>query len=363
MIKKIFTLLGICVVLGVIAYPKVQPLLSSDGGNEDQSATQQENSLMVEGFVTSTTQLENKIFTTGTILSNEEVELSSEINGKITGIYFKEGQSVEEGDLLIKINDSELQAELERVEYRLNLAQTREERQRKLLEEGGVSQGEYDTIVNELKVLEAEERLIEAQIDKTEIRAPFDGIIGLKYVSEGSYISPSTRIASLQDISSVKIDFSIPERYYSIVDEGDKINFNVGGKNRNYVAEIYAIEPKIDVNTRTLQIRAISSNERFELLPGAFADMELTLETIDDAIMIPTIALIPQINDNKVYLFKDGKVVDKSVRTGIRREKYIQVIEGLSVGDTLLTTGLLQVKPGAEVTMREVNEEINLTIQ
>jgi len=363
MIKKTLTILGICLVLGIIAYPKVQPLLSSDGDGEEQSASQEESSLMVDGFVTSHTQLENKIFTTGTILSNEEVELSSEINGKITDIYFKEGQKVEKGDLLIKINDSELQAELERVNFRLKLAKTREKRQRKLLEEGGVSQGEYDTIVNEMKVLEAEKRLIEAQIDKTEIRAPFDGIIGLKYVSEGSYISPSTRIASLQDISSVKIDFSIPERYYNIVDEGDQINFNVGGSDKNYVAEIYAIEPKIDVDTRTLQIRAISSNENFELLPGAFADMELTLETIDNAIMIPTIALIPQIDENKVYLYKNGKVVDKSVRTGIRRNKHIQIVEGLSVGDTLLTSGLLQVKPDAEVTMREVNKEINLGIQ
>jgi len=243
------------------------------------------------------------------------------------------------------------------------LAKIQEERQRKLLDKGGISQSEYDAAFNQLNVLQAEKKLINAQIDKTEIRAPFSGIIGLKFVSDGSYISPSTQIASLLDINPVKIDFSVPERYYPNIEEGNPVYFSVQGSNKNYKGEIYAIEPKIDSETRTLQIRAISPNKNNKLLPGAFADIELVLENIDNALLIPTISLIPQIDGNHVFVYDNGQIRKQNVKTGVRRERYIQITEGLSAGDTVLTTGLLQVKPGMKVTLDQITEKVEMSLQ
>lgn len=363
MIKKITGFLVVLIILGVILWPKITPLLGNKATHSTNAENKESDIISVEGFKVSTSNLENTIFTTGSIIANEQVELSSEISGKITQIHFKEGQRVKKDDLLLKINDSELQAQLERVGYQLELAKIQEERQRKLLDKGGISQSEYDAAFNQLNVLQSEKKLIEAQIDKTEIRAPFSGLVGLKFVSDGSYISPSSQIASLLDINPVKIDFSVPERYYPSIEEGNPVYFSVQGSNKNYKGEIYAIEPKIDSETRTLQIRAISPNKNNELLPGAFADLELVLENIENALLIPTISLIPQIDGNHVFVYDNGEIRKQNVETGVRRERYIQITEGLSAGDTVLTTGLLQVKPGMKVRLDQLTEKVEMSLQ
>jgi membrane fusion protein (multidrug efflux system) len=349
--KRLIIGIGFLIVLLALAYPKVKPLLSDASG-----APQQGNSsaLKVDGVVIKPGSVQDKIFTTGTIMANEEVELKSEISGKITGIYLEEGSRVKKDQLLLKINDSELQAQLTRAQYRLDLATERESRQKKLLEKGGISQEDYDATLNEVNVLKSEVELIKAQIEKTEIRAPFDGRVGLKYVSEGSYISPSTRIASLQDINPVKIDFSIPERYVNTVEVGDQVTFSVQGTEESFQGEIYAIEPRIESQTRTLQIRAKSDNQRELLVPGAFADLQLILDTINDALLIPTISLVPELQGQKVYLYQQGTVAEQRVQTGIRTEQKVQIIEGLQPGDTVLTTGLLQVRTGMPVEINEL---------
>ena len=247
-----------------------------------------------------------------------------------------------------------MQAQLQRARYRLDLATERERRQQKLLEKGGISQEDYDATLNEVNVLKSEVQLIQAQIDKTEIRAPFTGRVGLKYVSDGSYISPTTRIASLQNINPVKLDFSVPERYVNRVKVGDVITFTVQGTDREFDGEIYAIEPKIDSQTRTLQLRALSDNEEGLLVPGAFADIELILETIDNALMIPTISLIPELQGQKVYLFKNGSVSEQRVQTGLRTAESVRIVEGIQPGDTVLTTGLLQAREGMPVRINEI---------
>lgn len=344
--KRVIIFTIVILVFGALAYPKVKPLFSSPAETEQ---AQGNSALHVEAVQMGYESVEDRIFSSGTVQANEVVELSSETSGIITEIYLEEGKLVEQGELLVKINDSELRAQKERAEFRLNLAEQREERQEQLLERGGISQDDYDATLNEVNVLRAELRLIEAQIDKTEIRAPFSGILGLKYVSTGSYIDSSTRIASLQEVNPVKIDFSIPERYISRVSVEDRIDFTVQGVDSTFSGEVYAIEPRIDTETRTLQIRALSSNPDQILYPGAFANIVLILETIEDAMMVPSIALIPELNSQKLYLIKKGKVEEVRVSTGIRTSTKVQVISGISEGDTVLTTGLLQAIPGMEV--------------
>jgi membrane fusion protein (multidrug efflux system) len=356
MSKRLLIIGAVIIAIGAIAYPKVKPLLVSD--DDTPQVTNSTSTLSVEGYIVEPKYIEDKIFTTGTILANEEVELRSETAGKIVGIFFEEGEPVQKKQLLIKTNDSELEAQKQRTTYRLSLAEKREQRQKQLLEKGGISQEDYDATLNEVNVLKSELALIKAQIDKTEIRAPFDGIIGLKYVSEGDYISPNTRIAGLQDIQPIKIDFSIPERYAYQIQKGDKVTFSVQGLDETFQGEIYAIEPKINTQTRTVAIRAISDNEENQLLPGAFADMELILQEIDDARMVPSIALIPELNGQRVFVYRNGKVASVSVQTGIRTERAVQITEGLAMGDTVLTTGLLQAREGMDVTLSKIDRSV-----
>tara|TARA_R110002126_G_scaffold385_1_gene2561 strand:+ start:2020 stop:3087 length:1068 start_codon:yes stop_codon:yes gene_type:complete len=354
--KRAVSIVGILVVIGLLAFPKVKDYLRA---SETASANAQASQaiLQVDVFVVKPDVIEDKIFTTGTLTSNEEVELATESSGLIQSISLREGQDVKKGELLVKINDSELKAQLKRADFRLNLAEDREKRQKQLLEKGGISQEEYDATLNEVNVLRAEVSLINAQIEKTEIRAPFTGKLGLKYVSDGSYITPSSRIASLQDIDPIKIDFSIPERYAAQIEVGNKVTFTVQGIDDTLQAEVYAKEPRIDSDTRTLQVRARSSNPDGKLLPGAFADLVLTLQTIENAMMVPTISLVPELQGQKVFLLKNGVIEPRSVKTGLRNEAKVQIIEGIEVGDTVLTTGLLQVRPEMKVTVNSIDGE------
>lgn len=357
--KKATGITIVIIVFGLLAYPKVKPLFSSP--SDDQTQNDRGNQrISVEAVEVVEETLEDLIYTSGSIRADEQVELSAEASGIITNISFNEGSVVEKGDLLVKINDSELQAEKQRATFRLNLAEQREERQRRLLERGGISQDDYDATLNEVNVIRSELDLINARINQTEILAPFSGQVGLKYVSEGSYISPNSQIASLQALNPVKIDFSIPERYIARVSIGDRIDFTVQGVDSTFAGEVYAIEPRISRDTRTIQIRAISENDGRLLFPGAFANITLILDEIDDALMLPAISIIPELNAQKVYVVRDGAVEEVRVESGIRTSNKVQVVEGIAPGDTVLTTGLLQVNPGTEVEISRVQKSSDL---
>lgn len=358
--KRILTIVIVLVVIGGLSYPKVKPLLSSSGEEQTGTPSTTSNLLEVEAVEMDYETIDDEIFSSGTIQANEVVELSAEASGIVTDIYFEEGREVQEGELLLKINDSELQAQKQRAEFRLNLAEQREDRQRRLLERGGISQEDYDATLNEVNVLRSEIQLINAQIEKTEIRAPFSGLIGLKYISVGSYIGPNTRIASLQEVDPIKIDFSVPERYISRVTVGDDINFTVQGVDSTFTGEVYAIEPRINTETRTLQIRAISDNSGQLLYPGAFANITLILDEIDDALMVPSISIIPGLNSQKVFVVNEGVVEEKFIQSGIRNSEKVQVVDGLQQGDVVLTTGLLQVRPGMQVNITEITKSTEI---
>lgn len=358
--KKTISITITILIIAALAYPKLKPLFGSQESIDAMAGSSGTGLLQVEVVELDYETIEDRIFSSGSVQANEMVELTAESSGIITGLHFEEGTDVSRGDLLVKINDSELQAQKRRAGFRLNLAEEREERQRRLLERGGISQDDYDATLNEVNVLRSEVQLIEAQIEKTEIKAPFSGVLGLKYVSEGAYITPNDAIASLQEINPVKIDFSIPERYISRVKVGDQINFTVQGVDSTFTGSVYAIEPRINTQTRTLQIRAVSSNPDFLLYPGAFANIVLILEKIDDALMVPTIAIIPELNAQKVFVANNGTVEERRVQTGIRTNEKVQVISGLEHGDKVLTTGLLQVRPGmdVEITSTRITSEI-----
>lgn len=351
--KKVLIGLTIVVLLAIVFLPKI--LSSSEGGSNAIAGGRPDIAVPVKAHIVSLETLSNSVFTTGTILANEEVELRSEISGKIVKILFKEGSFVNKGDLLIKINDADLQAQLRKAESKVKLSVEKELRQRQLRDGNLISQEEYDNTISELNVNQADYDLIKAQIDKTEIRAPFSGVVGLRSVSEGSYVTTSTVIARLQNFNSLKVDFSIPERYSASVKTGDDLEFKISGSSNDFKAKVYAIEPKIDPGTRTLQIRAICSSAYKELIPGAFANVELNLKQTSNAILIPTVSIVPELKGQKVYLYKSGIVVPQNVELGTREETRVQIISGLSLGDTVITSGILQIRPNSKVNISEFN--------
>jgi membrane fusion protein (multidrug efflux system) len=294
--------------------------------------------------------------TTGTLQPNEEVVLQSEIAGKIEHIYFQEGKSVKKSQLLVKLNDSELQAELKRTELEIDLAGQMEFRQRKQLELKAISQEMYDQSLNKLNTLKAEKALINARLEKTEIRAPFEGKIGLRFVSSGSIIQANAKIASLIDDNPLKIEFAIPEKYAGQVEVGNKVYFKLQDSDTKYEAEIYAIEPKIDPTTRTLNMRALYGNENQNITPGTFADVELIVGKKTATYLIPTEALIPELEGSRVYLMKEGKAMAVKVMTGFRTNRSIEITSGVQPGDTVIISGILQLKPGLPVVTSKINE-------
>lgn len=293
--------------------------------------------------------LKDEVFVTGTVLAEDEVHLQAESTGRIVSLPMKEGSSVRKGDLLAKVNDSDLQAQLRRAELNLELARIREARQKQLLETRAISQQDYDIVLNEVNTILAEIDLIKANIDKTEIRAPFDGIVGLRQVSEGTFVTTGTRLATLQSIDRIRIDFSVPERYASQVSTGDVIRFTRQGSDRVYTATVMAIEPRVDANTRTLNLRAVAQNPGRGILPGVFAQITYPLSELPHAILVPSEAVVPELGAIYAYTHKSGVANRTRIETGVRTGTMIQVTRGLSVGDTLLTTGILQLRQGMPV--------------
>lgn len=292
---------------------------------------------------------------TGTLLAAESVELQAEVGGKIVAINFVEGARVRKGDLLVKFNDADLQARRLAAAFEVQLAERREERVAELLKQGFVVPDNHDQALNAVNVRKAEIALTDAEIAKTEIRAPFDGIAGLRYVSEGAIVGATTRIATLQRIDRLKVDFAVPEKYADRIRLGSRVSFTVASSARKFSGEVYAYDPRIDADTRTLLIRALCPNPGEVLLPGAFASVELTLNETPDALLVPAESVIPDFEAAFVFVVKDGKAQRRKVVTGIRTESRVQITSGLTPGDSVVTSGLPLLTSGSAV---EVEPEV-----
>lgn len=345
-------------IAGMIAYPRVKSMFRA---SDDAvalvpvpGASARNQVLNINAEVLKFQALSDKVISTGSIIPDEEVDLSFESSGKIVTIYFTEGTHVKNGDLLAKINDKPLQAQLKKLEAQIPLAKDRVYRQRTLLEKDAVSQEAYEQVTTEYEKLMADIELIKANIAQTELRAPFDGIIGLRLVSEGAYVSPTTIVVKLTKISPLKIDFSIPENYASNVKDGTDIVFKLEGSDgllRDYKAKVYAVESKVDQATRTLKVRATYPNDNESIFPGRYTSVEITKQEIKEALAIPSEALIPEMGKNIVYLYKGGVAEPAEVIIGLRTESRVQILQGLSKGDTLITSGVMQLRTGMKVSI------------
>ena len=355
--KKILYIVVILLLLAIIFYPKYKGIfIKDDNGTGQNDAPRERRQVSVQAQAVKWQTLQENIYSTGSIMPEEVVDLTFEASGKITNIYFQEGSFVAKGTLLAKINDAPLQAELLKQQSQLRLAKERLERQRQLLEKDAVSQEYFNQVQTEVESLQADIQLVQARIAETELRAPFDGIIGLRNVSEGAFATTSVSIATLAKVSTLRIDFSIPERHENQVKPGMKVFFTVDGTTKIYEATVYALDSKVDVNTRTLSVRALYQNARGELLPGRFASITLQLANMDRAIAIPTQAILPELGQEKVFLYSSGKAESRVVTTGLRTGTQVQILSGIAVGDTVIISGILQLRDGISVTLERLTE-------
>jgi membrane fusion protein (multidrug efflux system) len=308
----------------------------------------------VKLMIVKDTTLENNIDVTGTIDANERVNLISETAGNITGIYFTEGSRVRKGQLLVKVYNQDQLAALKQNQYQIALARQNEYRSKILLQKEAISQQEYETSLTGLNTLVAQGDMLKAQLAKTEIRAPFSGTIGLRNVSPGGYLSPNTAIATLVNIDPAKITFSVPEKYLSLVSKGTRVSFTVSSSLDKFRAVVYAIEPAIDVSSRTITVRAKADNPKGILTAGSFAKINLELDKIAKTIMVPTECVIPDLKSSKVYLYHNGTALAKDVKTDLRTDTKVQIIEGLKPGDSLVVSGIIQMRPKAPLKIIKV---------
>lgn len=349
---KIKHLVYTFLIIGFGAFITYRILENKSKNADSKDKNGKDKPMNVSGIVVHSQTFDNNLSLSGSIEANEQVEIRSEVSGIVEGIYFQEGSNVTKGQVLFKVNDIELRAQLRQAQTKEGLASENERRAKLLLQKEAISQEEYDVARADYKSAQAQSQLIKAQIAKTSVRAPFSGKIGLRSISPGTYITPTILVAKLVNISKLKITFSIPEKYASQVKTNSNLSFTVAGSSEKYIAKVYAIEPEVEIATRTLQVRAIAENKDGKLLPGTFADVELPLDIIKDAIVVPTEAIIPVQNGKKVFISNKGMAKEIMVETATRTDATILVLSGLKAGDTVLTSGVMSLKDKTPVKVK-----------
>jgi membrane fusion protein (multidrug efflux system) len=350
--------------------------ISSCGGNgkkeDDKSKADgaaKAPAIQVEAMIVRQQPLNSIIEVSGSLLANESTEIHPEVSGRLVQLNVQEGAFVGKGTLLAKLYDGDMQArlksldvQLKKAEVQLKIAQQSEDRSAKLLKIQGISQQDYDMSLLQVNNIMADMGIIRAQIGevragmtKLSVYAPYAGKLGLKNISPGAYITPATVITTISQVSQLKLQFNIPEKYGAMIKKGQDINFSIDGTPKNFTAVVLASEGAIEESTRSLAIRALVKSQDAELIPGAFAKVKILLDKNENALMVPNSSLVPQGRKKIVYLYKNSKAMANEITTGARDSTNIEVLTGLNTGDTVITSGLLFLRPGIDVKVSKIN--------
>lgn len=346
-LSKTILFLSAALLVGLIVY-RINANKKPEGPRDKPGKT----AINVGGKIVLPESFSENLSLTGSLEANEQIDIQSEISGLVESINFQEGASVHKGQVLLTLNDAELQAQLHQAKTQNTLALENDRRAKLLLEKEAISREEFESANATYRSSLAQIELIQAQLRKTVIRAPFSGVVGLRNISKGGYISPATIVAKLVNVDHIKVSFSIPEKYASKVSLHQPIDFQVQGNEQVYQAKIYAVEPTIQTDSRTLLVKALASNSSKKLIPGQFAEVDFPLEANEQSLLIPSEALIPIQNGKKVFVYRQGKAKEVKVVVGARTQADAVVIEGLQPGDTVLTTGIMTLKDGVEVNVK-----------
>ena len=318
-----------------------------------QSGRQQGPTTVV-GHIVKTGSVSEPVQLPGTLLPMEETQIQAEVSGRVVSHSINEGAYVNKGALLVKLFDGDLQAQLKKLQVQLQIAEKTEERNKELLKISGISQQDYDLSFLQVSNIKADIELLRTNIVKTEIRAPFNGRIGFRNISNGAYITPATIITSLRQVSQMKLQFSVPEKYTSKIRIGQSIIFSTEGSPRKFIAKVYATESTVSETTRGLNVRCMVQQNDAALVPGSFAKVDMDFARNDYAILVPAQAILPQARGKKLILYRNGVAKFVDVQTGIRDSANVEITSGVIPGDTIITTGLLGLKPEAKVKLSKV---------
>ena len=334
-------------------------LLSLFGCKEKKSApaagaNRSQGPLTVDGFIVEEQLISDQVEVPGSLLPAEETQMRSEVSGRVVQLNINEGSTVSKGQLLLKLFDGDLQAQLKKLEVQMKIAAKTEERQRELLQINGISQQDYDLSILQVENLKADIESTRIAISKTEMRAPYSGKIGLRNVSLGAYLSPNEIVTTLRQVESLKLEFAVPEKYAQEIKVGAQINFRVDGGDKIHLAKVIATESGVDQATRTLRVRARVDKKEAELVPGIFAKVRLELGKNEKGLLIPTQSVIPQARTKEVIVYRKDSAQFVEIQTGVRDSVFIQVTSGLRPGDTVLTTGLMAIRPNSKIKIGKV---------
>jgi membrane fusion protein, multidrug efflux system len=310
----------------------------------------------VEGMIIQKENFNESLTLTGSLLASETVNIASEINGRIIKILFQEGQVVSKGQLLIQFNDADIRASLKKAKANLDWTEKDLSRKKELRSAKAISAEELEMAENALQVAQAEKELLESQLEKHSIKAPFSGKMGIRSISPGSIVSPGMPLVKLYQLDPIKIEFSIPEKYSGQLKVNIPFTFTTSASDKSYAGTVRLLDPEIDPSTRTIKVRGTCPNPNHVLSTGSFVSVNLPIYSTSDAVIIPASAVSADINGQKVLLLKEGKVTARYVTTGSRTEDRVLINEGLIPGDTLITAGLLQLKEGSPAELKQTRD-------
>lgn len=327
-------------------------IISCDSRKEEPKI-KKDPPVIVDVLIAAYQKVDNSIEANGTVIANESVQLHPEVTGRLVYLNIPEGKHVAKGAVLARINDADLEAQLNKSKVQLDLYQKTADRLSTLLAVNGVNQADYDAAINNVNSTKADIAYTQALIDKTIIRAPFDGVVGLRQVSPGAFVSSSTIIATMQEVNKVKIDFTFPEEYGNAIKVGDTVDVQIdAASDKKSKAIIIATEPQIDQSSRNIMVRAVLQGGKNNV--GSFAKVFIDAGADNNAIVVPTNSIIPNDKNNQVIVVKNSKASFVNVQTGIRFSNNVEIIKGLNTGDTVVVTGVLFAKPQSQLKVRNV---------
>ncbi len=325
-------------------------LIFSCSSNKKDQPPKEKPPVMVDVIIAGNEDFMSNLEVNGTVLSNELIDLHPEVSGRLIFLNIPDGGEVVQGTVLAKINDADLQAQKEQYTSQFNLAIKTEKRLNDLLQVNGVNQADYDAALNQLEVLKSNLAFVDAQLDKTIIRAPFAGQLGLRLVSPGAYVTPATILGTLGQTDKVKIDFAVPESYVSLIQKGNTVKIQTNGSDAALAATITAIDPQINSVTRNIKVRAFLKEGN--ILPGAF--VKVLLDKNRKAMIVPTNSIIPEAYLSQVVVIKNSKAIFKTVETNLRNGNVVEITKGIELGDSIVVSGMLYVRPNAKVKIKRV---------
>jgi membrane fusion protein (multidrug efflux system) len=330
-------------------------ILSSCAGESKKTGEEKKPDLQVEGFVVSSGSFDNVLATTANLMASEQVELKAPISGEVLEINFKEGQKVKQGQSIIRMDDRSWKAQLIGLKAQLANAENEYNRKKSLLDVEGSSQQEVDQAYTAVEILKSQIQQLNINIDLANVTAPFSGVIGMRNFSKGAYLQAGESITFITEVNQLKVDFTVAQKYQSCLEIGKNILVVI--ESDTLEAKIYAINPQISADSRTINVRAVLPQSKSALImPGSYAEVLISTNFMGDAILIPTQAVIPELNKQTVYVYKNGKAEKRTVEIGNRTADKVHVLSGLSVGDTIVTTGLMQIKDGASITLQSLKK-------